>query len=47
MANSSKRAYRSDSRNEAAERTRSKVLDAGKFLFTRKGIDATTIAQIA
>jgi AcrR family transcriptional regulator len=28
-------------------RTRGKVLDAGRFLFTRKGIDATTIAQIA
>ncbi|HSB22881.1 MAG TPA: helix-turn-helix domain-containing protein [Burkholderiaceae bacterium] len=32
---------------EAAERTRSRVLEAGKFLFSRKGIDATTIAQIA
>ena len=42
-----KRRYHSDARTEAAERTRSKVLEAGKFLFSRKGIDATTIAQIA
>ena len=43
----SKRSYRSNARSEAAARTRSKVLEAGKFLFSRKGIDATTIAQIA
>lgn len=42
-----KRRYHSDTRAEAAERTRSKVLEAGRFLFSRKGIDATTIAQIA
>lgn len=42
-----KRAYRSDTRAEAAERTRAKILEAGKYLFSRKGIDATTIAQIA
>ena len=47
MANPGKRPYRSDSRSDAAERTRSRVLDAGRFLFTRKGIDATTIGQIA
>ena len=47
MASRSKRPYRSDARVEAAERTRSKVLEAGRFLFSRKGIDATTIAQIA
>ena len=47
MANYSKRSYRSASREEAAGLTRSKVLEAGKFLFSRKGIDATTIAQIA
>jgi len=47
MIDSRKRPYRSESRIEAAERTRSNVLEAGKFLFTRKGIDATTIAQIA
>jgi len=47
MANPGKRPYRSDSRSEAASRTRGKVLAAGRFLFTRKGIDATTIGQIA
>jgi AcrR family transcriptional regulator len=47
MAHSVKRSYRSASRDSSAERTRSKVLEAGKFLFSRKGIDATTIAQIA
>ncbi len=47
MASSGKRRYRSDTRTEAAERTRSKVLEAGRFLFSRKGIDATTVAQIA
>ena len=47
MVNRSKRPYRSEARVEAAERTRSKVLEAGRFLFSRRGIDATTIAQIA
>jgi AcrR family transcriptional regulator len=47
MADHSKRRYRSEVRTEAAERTRSKVLEAGRFLFSRRGIDATTIAQIA
>jgi AcrR family transcriptional regulator len=47
MPKPSKRSYRSDARAEAAERTRSKILDAGKVLFSRKGIDVTTIAQIA
>jgi AcrR family transcriptional regulator len=47
MANPGKRPYQSDSRSDAAVRTRSRVLDAGRFLFTRKGIDATTIGQIA
>lgn len=47
MANSSKRPYRSKTRSEAAERTRRRVLDAGRALFSRKGIDATTIAEIA
>ncbi|MDM0075200.1 helix-turn-helix domain-containing protein [Variovorax sp. J2P1-59] len=42
-----KRQYHSETRSEAAERTRARILDAGKFLFSRKGIDATTIAQIA
>src|SRR5262245_35471603 len=47
MANPGKRPYRSGAREAAAERTRAKVLEAGRFLFSRKGIDATTIAQIA
>lgn len=47
MATSGKRSYRSEARAEAAERTRRRILEAGKFLFSRKGIDATTIAQIA
>lgn len=47
MASSGKRQYRSDARAEAAERTRARILEAGKFLFSRKGIDTTTIAQIA
>lgn len=47
MANSVKRSYQSSSRVAGADQTRSKVLEAGKFLFSRKGIDGTTIAQIA
>lgn len=47
MADYSKRTYQSASRAEAARRTRAKVLEAGRFLFSRKGIDGTTIAQIA
>ncbi|WP_284620157.1 TetR/AcrR family transcriptional regulator [Aquabacterium humicola] len=47
MANTGKRSYASAHRDAAADRTRAKVLDAGRFLFSRKGIDATTIAQIA
>lgn len=47
MAIPSKRQYQSEVRAEAAEHTRAKILEAGKFLFSRKGIDATTIAQIA
>lgn len=47
MANSVKRTYNSSSRDASADKTRSKVLEAGKYLFSRKGIDATTIAQIA
>jgi AcrR family transcriptional regulator len=42
-----KRSYRSDSRDAGAIRTRARVLEAGKHLFSRQGIDATTIAQIA
>ena len=42
-----KRNYKSASRDAGALRTRTKVLDAGRYLFSRKGIDNTTIAQIA
>jgi len=42
-----KRAYHSETRSDAAERTRASILNAGKVLFSRKGIDATTIALIA
>jgi AcrR family transcriptional regulator len=41
------RSYRSAKREAGADRTRAKVLEAGKQLFSRRGIDATTIAQIA
>lgn len=47
MASSGKRGYRSASRDAGATRTLAKVLEAGRHLFSRKGIDATTIAQIA
>lgn len=47
MARAGKRAYRSDAREAAAGRTRAKVLEAGRYLFSRRGIDATTIADIA
>jgi AcrR family transcriptional regulator len=42
-----KRTYRSAAREASASRNRARVLEAGKYLFSRKGIDATTIAQIA
>lgn len=47
MSNAGKRSYHSHTRTEAAEHTKSKILEAGRYLFTRHGIDATTIAQIA
>lgn len=47
MVNSGKRPYRSEARAESAGRTRASILEAGRFLFSRKGIDTTTIAQIA
>lgn len=47
MARFVKRSYQSASRDASADRTRTKVLEAGKYLFSRKGIDVTTIAQIA
>lgn len=47
MQDSGKRNYKSDSRDAGALRTRAKVLEAGRYLFSRKGIDNTKIAQIA
>ncbi|MEW6705569.1 MAG: TetR/AcrR family transcriptional regulator [Pseudomonadota bacterium] len=47
MDNDTKRPYRSQARTEAAERTRRRVLDAGRLLFSRKGIDSTTMAHVA
>jgi AcrR family transcriptional regulator len=46
-ANPDKRAYRSERRANAALRTRARILQAGRQLFASRGIDATTIAQIA
>jgi AcrR family transcriptional regulator len=47
MATRSKRRYTSRIRTESAEATRARILAAARDLFSRKGIDATTIAQIA
>src|SRR5688572_13859185 len=41
------RPYKSATREAGAQKTRSMILKAGKHLFSRQGIDATTIAQIA
>lgn len=42
-----KRSYQSKQRTEAAAATRARVLKAAKSLFTRRGIDAVTIADVA
>jgi len=47
MSTTPRRPYQSDLRNHAAEVTRSRVLNAAKLLFARRGIDGVTIAQIA
>ena len=47
MSSRSKRPYDSSQRKEAAEATRARVLDAAKVLFSRRGIDKVTIAEIA
>src|SRR4029453_187684 len=47
MPTRSKRRYASRQRAEGAEETRARILAAASGLFSRKGIDATTIAQIA
>jgi AcrR family transcriptional regulator len=47
MSSRSKRPYDSTQRKEAAEATQARILDAAKFLFSRRGIDKVTIAEIA
>jgi AcrR family transcriptional regulator len=42
-----KRAYDSTSRQQAAEQTQRRILDASRKLFSRSGIDKVTIAEIA
>lgn len=42
-----RRRYTSDLRKRAAEATKARVLDAAKKLFTRRGIDGVTIAEIS
>lgn len=42
-----KRGYSSERRARTAEDTRTRIIDAGQALFSRDGIDATTIADIA
>lgn len=43
----SKRSYRSEKRERAATETRARILEAAKFLFTRRGLDAVTIGDVA
>jgi AcrR family transcriptional regulator len=47
MSSRSRRRYDSAQRKEAAEATQARVLDAARFLFSRRGIDKVTIAEIA
>jgi AcrR family transcriptional regulator len=47
MKRQSTRPYNSDSRRQAADATRRRVLDASRNLFVQHGIDRVTIAQIA
>lgn len=42
-----RRSYSSDRRASTARDTRERILDAGRILFGRNGIDGTTIADIA
>lgn len=46
MSTPSTRAYKSDVRAQAAEDTRRRILAAAQSLFSRKGIDAVTIAEV-
>jgi AcrR family transcriptional regulator len=43
----SRRSYHSQRRTEAAAATRLRVLDAARALFSRRGVDAITVADIA
>lgn len=47
MPKARRRQYVSELRNQSAEATKSRVLDAAKALFARHGIDGVTIAEIA
>ena len=47
MSTTPKRRYDSGQRDQAAEITRGRVLNAARILFIRRGIDHVTIAQIA
>ena len=42
-----RRAYRSDTRREGAERTRQRILDAAERCFLERGFASTTVAAIA
>jgi AcrR family transcriptional regulator len=42
-----RRRYRSEFRTQAAENTRKRILEAARTLFSRRGIDKVTIAEIA
>jgi AcrR family transcriptional regulator len=47
MSTTSKRRYVSAQRSKAAEVTKARILNAAKSLFSRRGIDKVTIAEIA
>jgi AcrR family transcriptional regulator len=47
MSRATKRRYVSNVRSQAADATRDRVLRAAKVLFVRRGIDRTTIAEVA
>src|SRR5580765_7530721 len=42
-----RRAYRSDTRREGAERTRQRILDAAERCFLERGFASTTVAAVA
>ena len=46
METHGKRAYRSESRTQSAERTRRRILNAAAYLFGRKGIDRVTVDEV-